>query len=110
MLETARKKELYRLWCEETNEAETQEWRQDLTAEEDELVELWDGGYDCGLCAAAAALHLRKLIRRRYRRGEVEELTTVGSRCRLRLKTGELYMASLAESGELCLASVDEAC
>ncbi len=49
-------------------------------------------------------------IRERYPRKEIAELEAVGDHYRLRLKTGELYMASLTEGGELCLASVDEAC
>ncbi len=53
---------------------------------------------------------LRNRIRERFSQEEIAELEVMGCRYRLRLKTGELYMASLTESGELCLASVDEAC
>ena len=53
---------------------------------------------------------LRDQIRERFTRKEIAELEAVGCRYRLRLKTGELYMAGLSESGALRLDSVDEAC
>jgi len=37
------------LWENETNEEETQEWRDELDSEEQELVDKWDNGFDSGL-------------------------------------------------------------
>lgn len=37
-----RKEELLSLWWKETNEDETQEWRDELTADEQAVVENWD--------------------------------------------------------------------
>ena len=37
-----RKQELYAWWCAETNDPETEEWREDLSPEETSLVEQWD--------------------------------------------------------------------
>lgn len=53
---------------------------------------------------------LREQLRERFTRKEIAELEAVGCRYRLRLKTGELYMASLTEDYQLQLDSVDEAC
>lgn len=109
-MDNARRDELYRLWCAETSEDETQEWRQELNGEELELVAQWDIGYSQGINTLCSRLLVRDKIRERYSRREIAELEAVGKRYRLRLKTGELYMASLSESGALCLESVDEAC
>ena len=43
------KEELLSLWWEETNEKWTQEWREELTPEEQELVESWDNGFINGI-------------------------------------------------------------
>lgn len=36
------------LWENETNDEETQEWRNELTDEEQALVDRWDNGYSIG--------------------------------------------------------------
>ena len=41
--------ELMSAWENETNDPETQEWRDDLTADERKLVEQWDDNYEQGL-------------------------------------------------------------
>lgn len=44
-----REEELLSLWWGETNENWTQEWRDKLTPEEQELVEGWDGRFINGI-------------------------------------------------------------
>lgn len=53
---------------------------------------------------------LRDRIRENFTRADIAELEAVGDQYRLRLKTGELYMARLTEDCQLALDSVDEAC
>ena len=109
-MESERKNELYRLWCEETNEPETRKWRDELDIEERELVARWDRGSDLGMTRLCARIVLRDQIRERFQRKDIAELEAVGKRYRLRLKTGELYIASLTQDYQLQLDSVDEAC
>ncbi len=45
----ARMKELADDWNEETNDPETEEWRDDLTPQEAKIIDDWDGGYAAGL-------------------------------------------------------------
>lgn len=45
----ARYEQLCWLWENETNDEETQEWRDELTAEEQALVDQWDYGFNDGL-------------------------------------------------------------
>lgn len=40
-----RKERLCSYWLEETEDAETEEWRKELTAEEERLVDSWDRQY-----------------------------------------------------------------
>lgn len=49
MLTEARYEQLCWLWENETNDEETQEWRDELTAEEQALVDQWDYGFNDGL-------------------------------------------------------------
>lgn len=44
-----REEELQRLFWAETDDPETQEWREELTAEEAELVEAWDDQMEIGM-------------------------------------------------------------
>lgn len=50
------KEELYDNWSNETNDSATQEWRDDLTPEEEALVRQWDARYVAGLQRMAEAL------------------------------------------------------
>jgi len=55
----ARMIELADNWNAETNDPETQEWRDDLTPEEAEIIADWDNGYADGmhqLCQEIMAL------------------------------------------------------
>lgn len=40
---------LYSYWCSETNDPESEEWRDDLTAEEYDVVDDWDRHFDTGM-------------------------------------------------------------
>lgn len=48
MISEDRKNEIYDSWLAETNDPETEEWRDDLTAEEAALVDGWDEGFERG--------------------------------------------------------------
>ena len=50
MLTETRYQHLMWLWENETNDEETQEWRDELDQEEQELVDRWDNGFYDGLC------------------------------------------------------------
>lgn len=45
----ARIKELTDNWNAETNDPETEEWRDDLTPQEAEIIADWDNGYAVGV-------------------------------------------------------------
>jgi len=109
-MDNERREELYRLWCEETNEAETQEWRQELAPEELDLVAQWDMGYAQGVNTLCSRLLIREKLSGRYSRKEIEELEAVGGHFRLRLRDGSLYLARLAKDGALRLDPIDAAC
>jgi len=49
MLTQERCEELMWLWEHETSEEETQEWRDNLSDEEQELVDSWEGKFCSGL-------------------------------------------------------------
>ena len=44
-----RREELLHLWWEETNEDWTQEWRDELTPEEQALIDSWDSSFINGV-------------------------------------------------------------
>ena len=55
--------ELYDSWSAETNEPETEEWRDDLTADEAALVEQWDAAFAASyykLCRAIVDAEQRR--------------------------------------------------
>ena len=49
MLTETRYQHLIWLWENETNDEETQEWRDELDQEEQELVDRWNNGFYDGL-------------------------------------------------------------
>ncbi|MBR4856330.1 MAG: hypothetical protein IKU94_06860 [Bacteroidaceae bacterium] len=53
MITAERRDEMYSLWCNETSEPETEEWRWDLTEEEQELIVEWDNGCTSGILRMA---------------------------------------------------------
>lgn len=109
-MDNERREDLYRLWCNETNEAETQEWREDLSLEELDLVAQWDMGHAQGVHTLCSRLLIREKLRGRYSRKEIAELEAVGDHYRLRLRDGSLYLARLAQDGALRLDPIDAAC
>lgn len=44
-----REDDLFRWWCDESEDPDTWLWRDDLTAEETALVDQWDRGYCSGV-------------------------------------------------------------
>lgn len=53
MITEERREELTQLWSEETNDPETEEWRNELTPEEEELVKGWDDDCAAGMSRLA---------------------------------------------------------
>jgi len=49
------------LWENETNDEETQEWRDELNSEEQELVAKWDNGFESGLSRMAQDI-IRRIV------------------------------------------------
>jgi hypothetical protein len=49
MITKQREDDMYSNWCEETNESWTQEWRDELTEDEQKLVDSWDRRYSTGV-------------------------------------------------------------
>lgn len=64
-----RRDELYSLWCEETNDAWTEEWRENLTPEEISLVDAWDEKSNSGLLKVCQDI----LAHKKY--GQAEDLS-----------------------------------
>jgi len=50
MISQERIGELESCFWDETNDEETQSWRDDLEVEEQELVDKWDGQYASSIC------------------------------------------------------------
>ena len=92
-------------WCldHETSDPETQEWREELTAEESAYVQAQDEHYERGIAALCSAILVRERVRQRYRPEEIAELETRGDHCRLRLRSGEAYLARWSADGGLLL-------
>ena len=51
MITQERYEELESYWNDETNDEDTQEWRYELTQEEEELVDEWDYNFNAGMCS-----------------------------------------------------------
>lgn len=105
-----RREELYELWSSETEDPETQEWRENLSLEELDAVAQWDLGYARGLHRAASTILIRQLIRDRYPAREIRALENIGDHCRLQLRDGSLYLARLTRDRQLQLDAIDPAC
>lgn len=106
----AREEYLHDLWDEETDDPETQEWREELTAEEQKVVDLWDDQYDVGMLKLCTAVVIRDEIHKVYQRKDILELVDVPGGCRMRLRDGSLYLAMLASDNTLRLSEIDAAC
>ena len=95
-------------WClaRETSEPDTQAWREELTAEESAYVQARDEHYERGVAALCSAILVRERVRQRYRPEEIAELETRGDHCRLRLRSGEMFLARWAPDGGLRLEKI----
>ena len=109
-MDNLRREELTRLWSEETEAPETQEWRDDLSPEERDFVAGLDGGYQAGTRRLCEAILIRDKLRQRYSPGMIEELATLRDCCRLRLRDGRVYLVRLSRDNALKFQAVDDAC
>ena len=92
-------------WCldSETNDPETQEWRDELTPEEQAYVDREDDCYEYAVATMCSAILVMEQLRKKYQPEELLELKTFGDHCRVRLRSGEQYMARLGKDGGLVL-------
>lgn len=105
-MDKTRKMEIDWLLDNETNEPDTQAWREELTAEESAYVQARDKHYERGIAALCSAILVRERVRQRYRPEEIAELETRGDHCRLRLRSGEMFLARWAPGGSLRLEKI----
>ena len=92
-------------WClnNETNAPETQEWRDGLTPEEQAYVDQQGNHFERAIAAMCCARLVVERLRKKYKPEELLELKTFGDHCRVRLHSGEQYMARLGKDGGLVL-------
>ena len=85
-------------------------WRDSLTPEELDFLASLDNAYHRGTLAMASAILIREKIRARFRPSEILELETVFDHCRLRLRSGGLFLARLNDDHSLRLDEIDGVC
>ena len=95
---------------QETNEPESQEWREELTPEELEYVGQLDDRYESGILAICSAILVREQVRARFRPEEIAEVETIRDHCRVRLRDGAMYLARLGRDRSLRLDEIDGVC
>lgn len=104
---------LRELWNYESEDPETQDWRDNLTAEELDYVSSLDRNYRRGISALASAILVREAVREQFALEEILELETVrghdSAHCRLRLRDGRLFRARLDTDGRLRLDKLEGA-
>ena len=105
-MDKTRKAEIDWYLDHETSEPETQEWREELTAEKSAYVQARDKHYERGIAALCSAILVRERVRQRYRPEEIAELETRGDHCRLRLRSGETFLARWSADGGLRLEKI----
>ena len=105
-MDKTRKREINRYLAHETNAPESQEWREELTEEESAYVQARDKHYERGVAALCSAILVRERVRQRYRRGGFAGLKPVYAHCRLRLRSGEVFLARWAPAGGLRLEKI----
>lgn len=110
MMDNERREDLFRLWGEETSDPETEEWRDDLTPEERDFVAALDNDFSRGMLRLCSVILIRDKLRQRYDPRMVEELTALRDCCRLKLKDGQVYLASLDRNNDLVLQPVEIVC
>lgn len=109
-MDEIRREHLLDNWNNETNEPESQEWRDDLTPEELEYVGQLDDQYDSGYLAICSAILVREELRARFRPEEIAEVETIREHCRVRLRDGTMYLARLGRDRSLRLDEIDGVC
>lgn len=105
MIDNDRREELRESLDKETNDPETQGWREEL-----EYVSQLDEQYITGVAALCTAILVRERIRQRFRPQEIREIETIYDHCRLRMRDGRLLLARLAQDGTLRLDEIDGVC
>lgn len=105
-MDKTRKMEIDRNLAYETNEEWTQEWREELTEEEAAYVQAQDEHYVRVVAATCSAILVRERVRQRYRPEEIVELETRGDHCRVRLRSGEAFLARWSADGGLRLEEI----
>ena len=109
-MDDIRREQLRQRLYQETNDPESQEWRDELTPEELEYVEQLDNSYVSHIAAMCSAILVREKVRARFRQEEILELETIRDHCRVRLQDGRLFLARLGRDNRLRLDEIDEAC
>lgn len=109
-MDNERREDLLHLWGEETSEPETQEWRDDLTPEERDFVASLDGGFNHGVLRLCTDILIREKLNKRFAPRQMEELVTLQDYCRVKLRDGRVYLASLDRNNSLVLQPVDTVC
>lgn len=95
---------------QETDEPESQEWRDELTPEELEYVDQLDGRHESSVLAMCSAILVHEEVRARFRPQEIAEVETIQDHCRVRLRDGTMYLARLGRDGTLRLDEIDGVC
>ncbi len=95
---------------QETNEPESQEWRDELTPEELEYVSQLDVRHESSVLVMCSAILVREEVRARFRPEEITELETIQDHCRVRLRDGTMYLARLDRDCSLRLDEIDGVC
>lgn len=109
-MDNERREYIRELFYQETNEPESQEWRDDLTPEELEYVGQLDDQYASGYLAKCSAILVREKVRARFRPEEIAEVETIREHCRVRLRDGTMYLARLDRDCSLRLDEIDGVC
>lgn len=109
-MDDERREYIRELFCQETNEPESQEWRDELTPEELEYVGQLDDRYESGVLAICSAILVREKVRARFCPEEIAEVETIRDHCRVRLRDGAMYLARLDRDLSLRLDEIDGVC
>ena len=109
-MDDERREYIRELFYQETDEPESQEWRDELTPEELEYVGQLDAQYVPGSLAICSAILVREKVRARFRPEEIAEVETIREHCRVRLRDGTMYLARLGRDRSLRLDEIDGVC
>lgn len=92
---------LFRLWDEETEAPETQEWRDDLAPAEEAYVASLDRGFASGCLQLSTSILVLESIYRDFPLHQVREVSRRGSHCRLELTDGQVFDCWLDEERKI---------